>query len=104
VARYLVQEAVALGLTARFSFGLFIAAPYSVPHSWFDLYLDGTWVSFDPHLLNALTDRSLLPAGQWPPHRSIGDAAWRLGDDEFQIAMHNGQIDSVSFPTRAGGT
>lgn len=54
-ARYLAQEAAAMGLTARRSFGLFVAVPYSVPHFWIDLSLDGSWVPFDPLLLTALT-------------------------------------------------
>lgn len=102
-ARYLVQEAAALGLTARRSFGLFVAAPYSIPHSWLDLYLGGAWVPFDPHLLNVLTGWGLLSADEWPSHRSIGDAAWHLAEDEFQIARHTGKAASVSFPTRSAG-
>lgn len=101
-SRYLVQEAAALGLTARRSFGLFVAAPYSTPHHWFDLHLDGDWVPFDPHLLNALTGWGLLQAGEWPSHRSIGDAVWHLGDEEFQIARHSGMSASISYRTQVG--
>jgi hypothetical protein len=100
-ARYLVREATALGLTARLSFGLFIALPYSVPHAWFDLFLDDQWVPFDPHLLNVMTGWGLLPAEQWPPHRSIGGAAWRLSKEGFQIARHVGRKGSMSFPTQS---
>ncbi|MFC9431545.1 transglutaminase domain-containing protein [Streptomyces sp. NPDC056987] len=103
-ARHLVAEAAALGLRARRSFGLFISAPYSIPHAWFDLYLNDAWVPFDPHLLNVLTGWDLLRPGEWPPHRSIGDAAWRLGEDEFMIATHIEGVAALSFPTRADGT
>lgn len=102
---YLVAEAASLGLVARSSYGLFLSAPYSIAHTWFDLYLDGEWVSFDPHLLNLLTGWGLIDAEQWPPYRSMGEAACRLGEREFVLATHNGEVLPLSFPTmtRDGG-
>jgi hypothetical protein len=101
---FLVGQAAAYGLTVRRSFGLFLAVPYSIPHHWIDIRLDGEWRQFDPHLLNFLTGQGLLPPGEWPAHRCVGDIAWRLGEDRFQIAGHPGRIASVSFSTRILGT
>ncbi|MFJ2095258.1 transglutaminase domain-containing protein [Streptomyces sp. NPDC087901] len=98
---FLVREAGALGLRARRSFGLFLAAPYSIPHAWMELHIDGRWVSFDPHLLNLLCGWGLLPADAWPANRSIGEAAWRLAADEFVLATSGGVPTQLSFPTRA---
>ncbi|MFD5918981.1 transglutaminase domain-containing protein [Kitasatospora sp. NPDC058201] len=100
VATHLAGEASRLGLTARRSFGLFLSAPYSIAHSWLDVRLDGRWVSFDPHLLKLLTGWGLLPAAEWPAHRSIGEGAWRLADHEFVLATHDGAETPLSFPTR----
>lgn len=99
-AKYLVKQAKNFGLAARSSAGLLVAVPYSTPHFWLDLKLGGSWAPFDPHLLNLLTSKGLLPPRDWPPFRSIGDAVWRMGEEDFQIARPVGGTASVSFLTQ----
>ncbi|MCV2458431.1 transglutaminase domain-containing protein [Streptomyces sp. ICN988] len=98
---YLVAEAHSRELVARLSYGLFLSAPYSIVHTWVDLHMDGQWVPFDPHLLNFLVGWGLIDADEWPPYRSIPGAACRLGEREFVLATHNGEVLPLSFPTTA---
>lgn len=100
-ARYLVDEATARGLQARGAFGLVLAAPYSIAHTWFEVHVDDDWVPFDPHLLNLLTQWGLLRTDDWPLHRSVGAAAWRLADREFVLATHRREVIPLSLPTTA---
>lgn len=99
-ALYLTREAGRLGLAARYSYGFFLAAPYSIIHTWTEVLDGGEWHAFDPHLLNLLGDWSLLDPEEWPPHRSIGSCTARVSDHDVWLTTHHGACAPLSLATR----
>lgn len=77
-AGLLVAEAPRLGVEARLAHGLLLAPPYSTPHNWAELRVDGEWVALDPLLLGLLARFAGLDAAAWPPPRSPGAILLRL--------------------------
>ncbi|MDH6145154.1 MULTISPECIES: transglutaminase domain-containing protein [Kitasatospora] len=99
-ALYLAREAGRLGLAARYSYGFFLAAPYSIVHAWTEVLDGGEWHAFDPHLLNLLGDWSLLDPQEWPPHRSIRSCMARVSDHHVWLTTHHGACAPMSLATR----
>jgi hypothetical protein len=96
---WLVSEARKRGLRARFSFGFLVAKPYSTPHCWPELYLDGLWVPFDPLIVKAMRTWAALDQADWPVHRSTGAFVARLGPRFTKVAAHGGIWSAVTLPT-----
>jgi len=105
-AEHLLKKALASGMSARKSFGVFVSVPFSVPHFWLELNVpDGSaggssWHAIDPHLIRMLTQRGLIDQRAWPPNRTLGGAVWRLADHDLPLAQHNGIEIPCSMPTR----
>ncbi|WP_304450695.1 transglutaminase domain-containing protein [Nocardiopsis sp. YSL2] len=99
-AKFVVDRAEASGMRARRAFGFFLAVPYSIDHAWAEIYVDGSWYGFDPHLLNALVELGLLSGGEWPMHRSIGPSTHRLSFVEDPLVRVAGAGVELSMPTR----
>ncbi|MER5352910.1 transglutaminase domain-containing protein [Kitasatospora sp. NPDC002551] len=98
-ALYLTREAGRLGLAARYGFGFFLAAPYSIIHAWTEVLDGGEWHAFDPHLLNLLGDWSLLDPEEWPSHRSIGSCTARVSNHHLWLTTHHGACAPLSLAT-----
>lgn len=79
-AGLLVEQAPRLGVEARLAHGLLLAPPYSTPHNWAEVRVDGAWVALDPLLLGLLARFAGLDAAAWPPHRSPGAILLRLAE------------------------
>lgn len=99
-ARLLLDEARSYGVRTRFSQGVFLSSPFSIVHCWTEFEVDGSWLPVDPHLLRTLSRLGLLDPRIWPSHRSLGDAAWRVHDDDIPFATDGGQKADVSLSTR----
>jgi hypothetical protein len=67
-ARATVQAARRRGLRARPSFGFIVAAPFSSPHNWAELWIEDQWVPVDPLLARALRSWGVeaTDTGGWP--------------------------------------
>lgn len=102
-AVFLTREAKKIGLEARYSFGLFLAVPYSIRHSWTEICDGETWTAFDPHLINLLIDWSLLDPAQWPSHRSIGGCTVRAAGHDVYLITHHGACALMSLSTKRLG-
>jgi hypothetical protein len=98
-AEYLLHAAIEHGYEARKSFGVFVSIPFSIPHFWLELLIDGVWHAIDPHLIRMLRLRGLVEPDEWPVHRTLGGAAWRLADHDLPLALHNGVEIPCSLPT-----
>jgi hypothetical protein len=98
-AEYLYRAAVRRGLRARRCFGIFVSVPFSIPHFWVELLVDGTWHAIDPHMIRMLTMQGLVDSAAWPVYRTLGGAAWRLADRDVPLALHNGHEIPCSLPT-----
>ncbi|MEU8566863.1 hypothetical protein AB0C51_00610 [Streptomyces pathocidini] len=98
-AEFLFREAGRRGFAARKSFGIFMAVPYSIPHMWIDLLVDGEWLPVDPLLLAMLASRGIIDAADWLPFRTLGGVAWRLHGEDVPLALHGGQKTTYSLPT-----
>jgi hypothetical protein len=99
VAEWLVRESARRGLRARFSFGLLVAKPYSVPHCWTEFLVDDIWVPYDPLLLNAMRQWAGLDQVSWHRYRSMGAVLYRLCGSFTKIASHGGIWAPLSLPT-----
>ncbi|HZV74128.1 MAG TPA: transglutaminase domain-containing protein [Conexibacter sp.] len=77
-AGLLVEQAPRLGVEARLAHGLLLAPPYSTPHNWAELRVDGEWVAVDPLLIDLLVRFAAVDAAAWPPQRSPGAILLRL--------------------------
>lgn len=100
VAKLLVTEGRRRRLAVRFAFGLLVAKPYSTPHCWAELAVDGRWVPVDPLLVDTLRRLGALPAG-WAPDRSVGGLVARLGGRFARVVEHGGIWAPLSLPTDA---
>jgi hypothetical protein len=99
-AEFLVNAGAAHGMRVRKSFGIFASTPFSVPHFWAEVDVDGEWHAVDPHLLRMLGLRGLIEPGTWPAFRTLGGAVWRLADRDLPLALHNGSEVPCSMPTQ----
>jgi Transglutaminase-like superfamily len=98
-ARLLLEDARSSGIRTRFSQGVFLASPFSIVHCWTEFEVDGSWLPVDPHLLRTLSRLDLLDSRSWPPYRCLGDAAWRVHDDDLPFATDGNRSADVSLPT-----
>jgi hypothetical protein len=101
VAKLLVTEGRRRRLPVRFAFGLLVAKPYSTPHCWAELAVDGRWVPVDPLLVDTLRRLGALPE-EWTPDRSVGGLVARLGGRFTRVVEHGGIWAPLSLPTDAG--
>jgi hypothetical protein len=99
-ARLLHEDARSYGIRTRFSQGVFLSSPFSIVHCWTEFEVDGSWLPVDPHLLRTLSRLDLLDSRMWPPYRCLGDAAWRVHDDDLPFATDGDHGADVSLPTR----
>lgn len=97
---FLLRVGSSRGYVVRKSFGILVSMPFSVPHFWVDLNIDGEWHAVDPHLLRMLSVRKLVDPDIWPAYRTLGGAAWRIADRDLPLALHNGHEIPCSLPTR----
>ncbi|MDT0266589.1 transglutaminase domain-containing protein [Streptomyces sp. DSM 44915] len=100
-ARYLVEHGARRGLPMRMAFGLIVAPPYSTPHYWAEVRLDGRWVPVDPGLVRGMAAWGAL-AEEWPAHRSPGALLVNLTTRHGLLVSHGGVHPPVSFRTRLG--
>ncbi|MEQ4305104.1 transglutaminase domain-containing protein [Plantactinospora sp. B6F1] len=98
-ARLLVERGVRRGLTMRPVFGLIVAPPYSAPHFWAEVLVDGRWVPADPGIIRGLIRWDLLDPA-WPVYRSPGAFLARLSTRHAFIASHEGVAADVAVRTR----
>jgi hypothetical protein len=88
---YLHHESARRGLRLRPAAGLFLARPFSMTHSWIEIWSEGRWQPADPFFLTALAGWGLLRPGQWPVDRSPVGVLWRIGDTDLPIMTDRGE-------------
>lgn len=102
-AALLVQECHLRGIPARTSYGLLLAVPYSTPHNWAEVFVEGRWVPADPLLLALLIRHAALDATAWPPTRSPGGVLLRLAGHQQPLATAGGESVGMTFLTTVHG-
>lgn len=102
-ARYLCAAAQRAGVPARTSFGLLLATPYSVPHTWLELELHDRWVPFDPLLLASLVPWGIARPGEWSPTGSLTAGTLRICARNTPLVERPPAGLGLSFPTRQVG-
>ncbi|GIJ21043.1 DUF4254 domain-containing protein [Micromonospora lutea] len=100
VAKLLALRARAAGLGARRSFGLIVAPPFAVEHSWAEIRVDDLWVPVDPVLIRAMIAWGVLSGPEWHPNRSIGSILTRIAEKGVHLGTHEGQPTHVTMPSR----
>jgi Transglutaminase-like superfamily len=98
-ARLLVEECHARDIEARTAYGLLLSSPYSTPHNWAEIDIDGQWVPFDPLLLALLSRHAGIDGAVWPPTRSPGGVLLRLAEHPQPIATAAGEPLDATFLT-----
>lgn len=112
-ARLVHERCRDLGVRARRRFGLLLSQPFSMKHSWAEVWSGEGWVAVDPLLLGALAWHAGLDAARWPVARSLNCLLMGLGASPRELAACGASPVRVSLPTRftpsleqvgAGGT
>lgn len=88
---YLAELGEELGLRVRAVRGLFVAAPYSVRHSWIDIKTEQGWFAADPFLIGAFHRWGIVDRDRWPANRSPHGLLWPLDTTEFLTVLHAGR-------------
>ncbi|MFJ8752646.1 hypothetical protein ACIREO_25415 [Streptomyces sp. NPDC102441] len=105
--RYLVQRAAEDGWEARRSFGLLLSSPYSLPHFWPEIRLDGVWTAFDPYMIISLERWEVLAPFEVSTAQVLNSAVFRVAEDWIDLVQDAGSPARVSLLTRrkplAGG-
>src|SRR5699024_6578453 len=92
-----VAEAARRGLEARFSFGVIVARPYSAPHCWAEVRVDGRWWPVDPLLVRLLQGWGGIDPAAWDENDSPAPLFRRLADDNTIVVSHRGVWASTSL-------
>lgn len=98
-AKWIVAEAARQNMQARFSFGIIVARPYSAPHCWAEVYLDGEWLPVDPLLIRLLQKWGGIDPNSWGENDSPAPLFQRLDNDNALVASHRGLWASTSLST-----
>ncbi len=97
---YLVQRAIEQGWEARRSFGLLLSSPYSLPHFWPEIALDGVWTAFDPYMIISLVRWGVLAASEVATDQVLDPAVLRVAEDWVDLVQDSGGPARVSLLTR----
>lgn len=96
-ASRLVKElAEAEGLVARTAYGVLVAKPYCVPHSWTEIRAAGAWIPIDPVFLSSMRRLGYMGADVRPLTSPAGIVA-RIADTEVPLATHDDEPVPVSI-------
>ncbi len=71
-SKLLVEACQRIGRRARIAHGLMVALPFSSPHTWAEVELDGIWTPVDPLIIDLMRRWGGLDPAAWPHHRSPG--------------------------------
>lgn len=99
-AYLLAAECARLGVPARTAYGLLLASPFSISHSWVEVQTGGAWLPLDPLLLGLLARHATLDAAVWPATRSPGACLFPLAVQETPIGVVDDEPVQMSFPTK----
>jgi hypothetical protein len=99
VARLLVEEGTARGMTVRFSYGRSLTPPFSASHFWAEFLVEGVWVPVDPVLIEAFKGWRLISHQEWVGPPSLGRILGRIGDSKHELVSHDGVALTARFPT-----
>jgi hypothetical protein len=88
---YLRQESESRGIKVRPAAGLFLARPFSMTHSWIEIWTEDRWQPVDPFFLTALARWGLLRSDQWPIDRSPVGVLWKIGTEDLPIMIDRGE-------------
>lgn len=97
-SKALVDEALRRGYQARAAFGVVIAAPFSQPHWWAEIFVDGRWTKLDPLMARALQSFGICTPDDWPATMSPAGLYHRIGD-AGPLASHEGMACDLSLRT-----
>lgn len=99
-ALLLFDGCLRLGVPARTAYGLLLVTPFSTPHSWIEIQVDGEWVALSPWLLGLLARYGGLDGARWPPTRSPQAMLLRLAESTTPIVTADRRSVRASFQTK----
>ena len=70
--KLVVEACRRIGRRARIAHGLMVALPFSTPHTWAEVEVDGIWTPVDPLIIDLMRRWGGLDPAAWPHHRSPG--------------------------------
>ncbi|MGB2710979.1 MAG: hypothetical protein WBC33_05630 [Conexibacter sp.] len=77
-AKLIVDACEDLGHEAHIAHGLMIVLPFSNPHTWAEISVDGIWTPVDPLMITMMQRHATLDVQRWPCHRSLGPLLARM--------------------------
>jgi hypothetical protein len=84
-----------LDLPVRLAEGLLVSIPWSKPHHWCEVLVEGRWCPLDPLMVRALRAHASLDARDWPSHRFLPMVA-RFGEGALPLVT---STDGEIIPT-----
>jgi hypothetical protein len=100
VAQLALAACTRAGYQARAAYGLLIAFPFSLPHSWVEVRVEDRWTPFDPVTATAIREFAGEQAPTITGSSSLGAMLLRIADRPVPLTSVDGVALDASFPTR----
>lgn len=102
MARTLRRRAHERGLSARTSFGLVTASPFSAKHMWTEFHIDGKWVPVDPFMARTLRLWGVISGTEDRTRQEdrLSGIYARLSDEYAEIVRHAGEVCEPTYAAR----
>lgn len=71
-SKHVVETCRRIGRRARLAYGLMVTLPFSSPHAWAEVEVEGIWTPVDPLIIDLMRRWGGLDPAVWPHHRSPG--------------------------------
>jgi hypothetical protein len=90
-AHAILETATRAGFEARHAYGFILSVPYSSPHTWAEIYLEGRWFAVDPLLPKAMHAWGITKGEEWPATLSPLGIYHRISAEQIRLVWH-GQV------------
>lgn len=89
------------GFEARAAYGLLISFPFSIPHSWAEVFVGGRWMSFDPLTATAMNEFAGNDVPSLMGSHCLSAILLRVADEPVPLVSIDGVPVDASFTTRS---
>jgi hypothetical protein len=100
VARLVVVACTRERYEARAAYGLLLSFPFSVPHSWAEVRIEDTWMSFDPLTAMAMREFAREETPRVTGSSCLGAILLRIAGERLPLVSADGVCMGAIFATR----
>jgi hypothetical protein len=99
-ARLLVDAAAREGFEARLAYGLLVSFPFSTPHGWAEVCVEGRWTAIDPLTANVIRDFGPEQSQAVGTYACLGAILMRVDTEPVALVSVDGRSVEATYPTR----